>query len=73
MDTHTQSLVLKKIQYKSVQYLTLSPTRATLNKRIHQVAGMIDIIKLMPGCADMIEPLQQHHESLKAKVKAWPV
>jgi len=68
----TQSL-MKNIHKKSISHLTAYPDRGTLNKRIQQVEGMIEIIKHLPEYTELIEPLEQHHQWLKAKVKAWPV
>ena len=68
----TQTL-MKNIHKKTVSQLTTYPDRGTLNKRIQQVEGMIEIIKHLPEYTELIEPLEQHQQWLKAKVKAWPV
>lgn len=73
MNESSQPPLFKRIHKKSVSHLTISPDRSTLNKRMQQVEGMIEIIKHLPEYAELIEPLEQHHQWLKAKVKAWPV
>ena len=65
--------LLKSIKAKSDLHLKISPTRITLNKRIQQVTGMLELIKQLPGYADLVEPLEQHQQWLARKIKAWPI
>jgi len=66
-------LLMKKVHKKSVSQLTTYPNRGTLNRRIKQVEGMIEIINHLPEYAELIEPLEEHQKWLKAKVTAWPI
>jgi hypothetical protein len=65
--------LLKSLKDKSERHLITSPTRAMLSKRIHQVTGMVELIKQLPGYGDLVEPLEQHQQWLERKIKAWPI
>jgi len=65
--------LLKNIKDKSVLHLSMNPTRAMLNKRTHQITGMVELINQLPGYADLVEPLEQHQQWLERKIKAWPI
>ncbi len=73
MNDITQQPVLEDIQNKSEIHLRTWPTRAGLNRRIQQIAGMVELAKQLPDHADLIEPLQAHQHWLERKIKAWPI
>ena len=73
IDADEKHRLLKNIKDKSERHLKISPTRITLNKRIQQVTGMLELINQLPGYADLFEPLEQHQHWLERKIKAWPI
>lgn len=73
IDADEKHRLLKNIKAKSEMHLKISPTRITLNKRIQNVTGMLELIKQLPGYADLVAPLEQHHQWLERKIKAWPI
>jgi len=73
MTQSTEPPLMKQIHRKSVSHLITHPDRGTLNRRIQQIEGMIEIINHLPEYTELIEPLEQHRQWLKAKIKAWPL
>jgi len=75
MNEPTQRNILDLIQDKSALVITSLPhsQRVTLKMRIQQIEGMIEVLQHLPECTGLIEPLQHHHQWLKAKLKAWPI
>jgi len=75
MDEPSKRNLIDMIQDKTVLALSAVPhgQAIALNKRLHQLEGMLELISRLPEYIDLTEPLEQHYQWLKKKRRAWPI